>query len=96
MEEEDKQKKKTNSRKFIVWISFTLLTFFIVIGSGITAAIVKGISDKVVELIEKTLSSYCVVSSLYLGCNVGQKVGIAFADNLATKEDEKTDEQENK
>lgn len=68
--------KKTDSRKFIVWLVWLLIALAI---SGYTF-ITK---DSV--LLEKVLSWFFTLSMMYLGVNVGQKGALAFADALKNK-----------
>lgn len=76
--------KKTDSRKFIVWLVWLLICIAI----GVYTFIVKNES-----LLTKTLEYFFALSMMYLGVNVGQKGMIAFADALkhkySTEEEEK-------
>lgn len=97
---EDKVTKKTNSRKFVVWIVWLVLSVA-AIGFGIVVAIMsKAMGDTMVKLIESVLYWFFAISMMYLGMNVGQKVGISFADNLGAlinkpKTEEKEEKEEN-
>lgn len=68
--------KKTDSRKFIVWLVWLLIALAISIYTFIT-------NDSV--LLEKVLSWFFTLSMMYLGVNVGQKGALAFADALKNK-----------
>ena len=68
--------KKTDSRKFIVWLIWLL----IVIAISVYTFIVKNAS-----LLEKVLEWFFILSMMYLGVNVGQKGALAFADALKNK-----------
>ena len=68
--------KKTDSRKFIVWLIWLLIALAISIYTFIT-------KDSV--LLEKVLSWFFTLSMMYLGVNVGQKGALAFADALKNK-----------
>lgn len=68
--------KKTDSRKFIVWLVWLLIALAISIYTFIT-------KDSV--LLEKVLSWFFTLSMMYLGVNVGQKGALAFADALKNK-----------
>lgn len=72
--------KKTNSRKFIVWLVWLLIALAISIYTFIT-------KDSV--LLEKVLSWFFTLSMMYLGVNVGQKGALAFADALKNKRSNK-------
>lgn len=68
--------KKTDSRKFIVWLVWLLIALAISIYTFIT---------KDAALLEKVLSWFFTLSMMYLGVNVGQKGALAFADALKNK-----------
>lgn len=68
--------KKTDSRKFIVWLVWLLIALAISSYTFIT-------KDSV--LLEKVLSWFFTLSMMYLGVNVGQKGALAFADALKNK-----------
>lgn len=78
--------KKTDSRKFIVWIVWLLIAIAIGVYTFIT---------KESELLENTLDHLFVISMMYLGVNVGQKGVLAIADAIKKKysvKEEKRDE----
>jgi len=64
---------KLSSRKFIVWLVWLVLTLIV----GVYA-FMKSATD----LFERSLSSFFAISMMYLGMNVGQKVGFAVSDAL--------------
>lgn len=68
--------KKTDSRKFIVWLVWLLIALAISIYTFIA-------KDSV--LLEKVLGWFFTLSMMYLGVNVGQKGALAFADALKNK-----------
>ena len=68
--------KKTDSRKFIVWLVWLLIALAISIYTFIA---------KDSELLEKVLGWFFTLSMMYLGVNVGQKGALAFADALKNK-----------
>lgn len=68
--------KKTDSRKFVVWLVWLVIALAI----GVYAFIAK---DTV--LLEKVLGWFFTLSMMYLGVNVGQKGALAFADALKNK-----------
>lgn len=76
--------KKTDSRKFLVWLIWLLICVVI----GVYTFIVK---DAI--LLTKVLEYFFALSMMYLGVNVGQKGMIAFADALKHKYS--TEEEEN-
>lgn len=92
-EESNKETKKTDSRKFVVWLTWLIITILVIAWCAAVMIVTKQIVDGLVTLIEKTLTWFFAVSMMYLGVNVGQKVGFAFADALTTKyEANKTEE----
>lgn len=68
--------KKTDSRKFIVWLIWLLITLAISVYTFIA---------KDTNLLEKVLGWFFTLSMMYLGVNVGQKGALAFADALKNK-----------
>ncbi len=68
--------KKTDSRKFVVWLVWLVIALAI----GVYTFIAK---DTV--LLEKVLGWFFTLSMMYLGVNVGQKGALAFADALKNK-----------
>lgn len=68
--------KKTDSRKFIVWIVWLLIAIAIGIYTFIT---------KESTLLKETLDKLFAVSMMYLGVNVGQKGVLAIADAIKHK-----------
>lgn len=76
--------KKTDSRKFLVWLVWLILCLAI----GVYTFIVKDES-----LLSKVLEYFFALSMMYLGVNVGQKGVLAIADALknkhSTEEEEK-------
>lgn len=65
--------KKTDSRKFIVWVVWLLIAIAIGVYTFIT---------KETKLLENTLDHLFVISMMYLGVNVGQKGVLAIADAI--------------
>lgn len=83
---EKNETKKTDSRKFIVWLIWLLICIAI----SIYTFIVKNEA-----LLTKTLEYFFALSMMYLGVNVGQKGVLAIADALKNKlstKEEKEDE----
>ena len=82
---EEKETKKTDSRKFIVWLMWLIISVLIIAWCGVVMITTKQIVEGLVSLIEKTLAWFFAISMMYLGVNVGQKMGFAFADALTAK-----------
>ena len=68
--------KKTDSRKFVVWLVWLIIALAI----GVYTFIAKDTT-----LLEKVLGWFFTLSMMYLGVNVGQKGALAFADALKNK-----------
>ena len=68
--------KKTDSRKFVVWLVWLVIALAI----GVYTFIAKNSA-----LLEKVLGWFFTLSMMYLGVNVGQKGVLAFADALKNK-----------
>lgn len=68
--------KKTDSRKFVVWLVWLLIALAI----GVYTFIAKDTA-----FLEKVLGWFFTLSMMYLGVNVGQKGALAFADALKNK-----------
>lgn len=68
--------KKTDSRKFVIWLVWLLITLAISVYTFIA---------KDTTLLEKVLGWFFTLSMMYLGVNVGQKGALAFADALKNK-----------
>lgn len=68
--------KKTDSRKFIVWLVWLLIALAVSVYTFIA---------KDTALLEKVLGWFFTLSMMYLGVNVGQKGALAFADALKNK-----------
>lgn len=85
----EETENKMKSRKFVVWITWGIITLIVIAISIITIFVTKK-SDSP-DLIEKVLSYFFGVSMLYLGVNVGQKIGLSFFNNKnETDEKEET------
>lgn len=92
MEKEEKETKKTDSRKFVVWIVWLIVTLLVIAFCAAVMIITKKFADNLVGLIEKSLSWFFAISMMYLGVNVGQKVGLAFADKISKQVEETVEE----
>lgn len=89
---EKDETKKTDSRKFIVWIVWLFVTLGVIAFCVAVMIITKKFADNLVGLIEKSLSWFFAISMMYLGVNVGQKVGLAFADKISKQVEETVEE----
>ena len=92
---EQEKTKKTDSRKFVVWITWLVITILVIAWCAVVMIVTKEIVEGLVNLIEKTLACFFAISMMYLVVNVGQKVGLAFADKLMPKEESDIEEEEN-
>lgn len=87
MAEEDK-KKKTSSRKFLVWLTWLVVAVLSMIVAVVVLAITKNLPDSMIDIIKTVLSYLFYVSMMYLGVNAGQKIGVAVSDAMSTKKEE--------
>lgn len=83
------EEAKLKSRKFAVWITWLVITVVILAYCIIIAFVSKEMITSAVTLLEKVLSWFFAVSMMYLGMNVGQKVGLSVAENILGKKEEK-------
>lgn len=88
MEKEEEKTKKTDSRKFVVWLVWLIITVLVIAWCALVMIITKKIQEQLIGLVEKALSYFFAISMMYLGVNVGQKVGLAFADKISIKKEE--------
>lgn len=78
------EESKLSSRKFVVWLIWLILTIAVVVYTFITQE---------TDLLHKALESFFAISMMYLGMNVGQKIGFAFADALAKNKENSLEEE---
>ena len=86
---------KLNSRKFVVWLVQTLISvvvigfcFFMVIKNPTASP------DSIFKLIELAMGYFALISGIYLGVNIGQKIGLAYAPIKLDEEPEENTETE--
>lgn len=84
---DEKSKKKLESRKFVVWLVWCLITLLCLAYCVAVIFITKNFTDSLSTLIEKVLGWFFGISLMYLGCNTTQKVGFAFADAMGKTEE---------
>lgn len=92
MEKDEEKTKKTDSRKFVVWLVWLIITVLVIAWCALVMIITKQIQEQLIGLVEKALSYFFAISMMYLGVNVGQKVGLAFADKLTKQAEEEVEE----
>lgn len=92
MEKDEEKTKKTDSRKFVVWLVWLIITVLVIAWCALVMIITKQIQEQLIGLVEKALSYFFAISMMYLGVNVGQKVGLAFADKLTMQAEEEVEE----
>lgn len=78
--EEDTKTKKTESRKFVIWLVWLIIAVLLIIGCTLIMALNKQTSAEMIDLIKQVLTWFFAISMMYMGCNVGQKVGLAIFD----------------
>lgn len=89
MEETEKKENKLQSRKFLVWIVWLLLSAVTLAISIIVMIVTKNFPETIIDLLKLVLENFFYISALYLGANCFQKVGFAISDALSNKEAEK-------
>jgi uncharacterized protein YacL len=87
---EEEKKDKLKSRKFIVWITWLVITVCVIISCLAVIFLTKDLSQNMSSLLEKILTFFFSVSMMYLGVNAGQKIGFALSDAISTKKEEGT------
>lgn len=76
---------KFQSRKFLVWIVWGVITF--VVDVVVIICCIKNILEAktAIELLTAVIQDFFYISLLYLGVNAGQKIGFAVSDAIASK-----------
>ena len=92
---EQEKGKKTDSRKFVVWVVWLIIAILVIAFCALVMIMTHQIVEGLVNLIEKTIAYFFAISMMYLGVNVGQKVGLAFADKIMSKEESNIEDEEN-
>ena len=88
----EEEKSKMQSRKFVVWIVWLVLSVAIIVSSTVIMVILHEVNDILVTTTEKVLSWFFYISMMYLGVNVGQKAAFALSDALKKKQEEEANE----
>lgn len=86
-EEEDKTKKKTDSRKFVVWLIWAILTAASIAISIVAMIVMKKLPETLIDLIKLVLEYFFFISLTYLGVNLGQNLGRSISSAISGKED---------
>lgn len=76
---------KFQSRKFLVWIVWGVITF--VVAAVVIICCIKKLieAQTAIELLQAVIQDFFYISLLYLGVNAGQKIGFAVSDAIASK-----------
>ncbi len=76
---------KFQSRKFLVWIVWGVITFVVTV--VVIICCIKNILEAktAIELLSAVIQDFFYISLLYLGVNAGQKIGFAVSDAIANK-----------
>jgi len=82
---EKEKASKFQSRKFLVWIVWGVITF--VVAVVVIICCIKNILEAktAIELLTAAIQDFFYISLLYLGVNAGQKIGFAVSDAIASK-----------
>jgi len=88
VEKAEEKPAKLQSRKFLVWVVWLVLT--LIVGVVVLISCIKNVVavEKTVELFEAVLKDFFYISAFYLGANFGQKAAFAISDALASKNEE--------
>lgn len=81
------ERSKFQSRKFVVWVIWLIISLLIIGFCTVVMIVTKQIIDSMTGLINTTIGYFFAVSMMYLGMNVGQKVGMAVVDTIYSKKD---------
>lgn len=81
------ERSKFQSRKFLVWIVWLVISILIIGFCAVVMVVTKQILESMTGLIENTLGYFFAISMMYLGMNAGQKIGTALADSLSNKKE---------
>lgn len=83
--ETGEKSSKFQSRKFLVWVVWGVITF--VVAVVVIICCIKNILEAktAIELLTAVIQDFFYISLLYLGVNAGQKIGFAVSDAIANK-----------
>lgn len=73
---------KLSSRKFLVWLVWGIITLVNLVADVIIIIATKNITSEMISLTSQVLGWFFAISMMYLGMNVGQKVGLSLSDVL--------------
>ena len=82
---------KLTSRKFMVWITWLVISILIAIVMAATLIVTKNVPDSLVSLFVKIIEYFFIISLVYLGVNLGQK-GIEVLKEKVEVQEESTEE----
>lgn len=79
---------KLSSRKFLVWLVWGIITLINLVADVIIIIATKNITSEMISLTSQVLGWFFAISMMYLGMNVGQKVGLSFSDILKNNKEQ--------
>lgn len=79
------ERSKFQSRKFLVWIVWLLITIIVVAGCCTVMIIVKQVLPPMTSIISEILGDFFIISMMYLGVNACQKVGLSYFESKGKK-----------
>ena len=84
----EETKEKVTSRKFLVWVTWLVISIIILVVCAAGVFITRELSESFTALIEKIITSFFYISMMDLGVNVVQKGAFAISDVLSGKKEE--------
>ena len=86
---ETKENTKLTSRKFIVWLTWIIISFVTLIVCVVMMIVNHSLPDSLIELVKDVLKYLFSISMMYLGVNVGQKIGFAVSNAISENKENK-------
>lgn len=84
----EENKNKLSSRKFIVWLTWLILSAIVIVLDITVLTITKAFPESLIEFSKLMMKYFFTISGLYLGLNVGQKVAFAYKDTKVQPKEE--------
>lgn len=81
----EETKSKLSSRKFVVWLVWLIITILLIAFCVVVAIVTQNMQSNAISLLETIIGYFFAISMMYLGMNVGQKVGLSFSQKSVDK-----------
>lgn len=85
MTKEKETRSKLSSRKFVVWLVWLIITSLLIAFCAIVAIATQDAQNNAISLLETIIGYFFAISMMYLGVNVGQKIGLSFGQKYTEK-----------